>query len=432
MKTSDPDPRMTRPSLPAGLVLLGLLASPTVAQDDPEPAARLQAARDAIRRTGDASEAARTRPHAERDPAEVRRTFAAFVKAIDAGVALAAERIRAEPGTAIGLAACDLLLSREFNTPEAVLAIEAVTRHHAADPNIAGIVARTAYYNLFPPLPSYQAVGTLLDAVEKANTDRIVRAQVAMSRARRAALWLDIAEVARDQWAREADRPPHGTRTIKIVRAEAGPDLDPDRLRAGAIAAYRVVIRDSGDVPDLHFAVPPPKPVLLRETAASAIFELDSLRTGRPAPPVEGVDLEGKPFRLADYRGRVVMLAFWASWCGPCMAAVPRERELAERYAGRPFAFVGVNGDEDRAHALAVQTEHRVPGRSFWNGPAGAGGPIAKAWNVSGWPTVYLIDADGVIRGKQAGETETDALIATLVAEAERPNDRAAPPTTRP
>ena len=52
--------------------------------------------------------------------------------------------------------------------------------------------------------------------------------------------------------------------------------------------------------------------------------------------------------------GKVVVLVFWGSWCGPCMAAVPHERQLVERFKGRPFVVVGVNSDEDREKALRV------------------------------------------------------------------------------
>ncbi len=55
-----------------------------------------------------------------------------------------------------------------------------------------------------------------------------------------------------------------------------------------------------------------------------------NLVVGKPAPEIEGADMDGKPFKLSDYKGKVVVLVFWGTWCGPCMAQVPHERELVQ------------------------------------------------------------------------------------------------------
>ena len=69
----------------------------------------------------------------------------------------------------------------------------------------------------------------------------------------------------------------------------------------------------------------------LGQEAEARLDELLNLAVGKPAPEIEGVDLDGKPSKLSDYRGKVVVLVFWGSWCGPCMEQVPHERDLAER-----------------------------------------------------------------------------------------------------
>lgn len=136
-----------------------------------------------------------------------------------------------------------------------------------------------------------------------------------------------------------------------------------------------------------------------------------------------GVCPPGKPKRSPSaiasdeaHRRAVVLLVFWASWCGPCVGDIPHEKELVERFAGRPFAIVGVNADESRETATQAMREHATPWRSFWNGEGGSKGSISAAWNVRGWPTVYVIDHFGVIRHKNLRREDLDAPLEKSIA----------------
>jgi hypothetical protein len=84
------------------------------------------------------------------------------------------------------------------------------------------------------------------------------------------------------------------------------------------------------------------------------------------------------------------------------MAMVPSEVRLAERMNGKPFALVGVNGDCIRDDAKHAVEKDKMTWPSFWS-EKGPDGPIPTAWNVDGWPMVYVIDPDGVIRFKVGG-----------------------------
>ena len=127
------------------------------------------------------------------------------------------------------------------------------------------------------------------------------------------------------------------------------------------------------------------------------IANLPNLKVGRVAPEIVGEDLDGKPLKLSDHRGKVVVVCFWATWCGPCMAMVPHERELVARMAGKPFALLGVNSDEarDRDKARKIAREKQMTWPSWWDG--GHRGAIQTAYDVTHWPTVYVLDAGGVI-----------------------------------
>src|SRR5215471_18997088 len=99
----------------------------------------------------------------------------------------------------------------------------------------------------------------------------------------------------------------------------------------------------------------------------------------------------------------------------------PHERSLVKRMEGKPFALIGVNSDRDKDQLKAVLKEENITWRSFWNGGS-TGGPISTEWNVHGWPTLYLIDANGVIRHKylgSPGEKVLDEAIDALVKDAE-------------
>jgi thiol-disulfide isomerase/thioredoxin len=139
------------------------------------------------------------------------------------------------------------------------------------------------------------------------------------------------------------------------------------------------------------------------------------VRVGRPAPPTEGVDADGVHFSLADYSGQVVMVSFWGNFCGPCRALFPHERSIVEKYRGRPFVLLGVNGDADPRELKQAQTNKGLTWRSWWDGPGGA---ICQRWCVEGFPTILLIDHTGVIRYRSEGAPppeELDARIEELV-----------------
>ena len=91
----------------------------------------------------------------------------------------------------------------------------------------------------------------------------------------------------------------------------------------------------------------------------------------------------------------------------------PHERSLVKRLADKPFALIGVNSDRDKDALQQVLVEEEITWRSFWNGAEGTGGPISTRWNVKGWPTLYVIDHEGIIRYK--GHSLDDALVERLV-----------------
>lgn len=92
------------------------------------------------------------------------------------------------------------------------------------------------------------------------------------------------------------------------------------------------------------------------------------------------------------------------------------ERSLVQRLENEPFALIGVNSDSSLEVVHAAMEREQITWRSFWNGGS-TDGPISNAWNVSGWPTIYILDAEGVIRGKNARGEAMDLIVDELLAE---------------
>jgi peroxiredoxin len=172
----------------------------------------------------------------------------------------------------------------------------------------------------------------------------------------------------------------------------------------------------------------------LKKGAERLLFEIRFLSVGKTIPDVESIDWDNKPIKMSDYRGKAVMLVFWATWCEPCMAQVPHEREFVKRFAGRPFELVGNNGDGDtsygpkgeaidnRARVNERIRKEQITWRSFRDFSIKDKEQISQHWNVHEWPTIFLLDHRGVINHRFRGAPEDeklDSAIKKLVTEAE-------------
>lgn len=130
------------------------------------------------------------------------------------------------------------------------------------------------------------------------------------------------------------------------------------------------------------------------------------------------VDLEGHTVNLKDYRGKVVLLNFWASWCPPCVHEIPSMTRLKTALKGQPFEILAVNLAEDRAAIDAFLNVHAV-NFPVLQDPSGS---AVQTWQVFAYPSTYLIDRKGRIRYALFGGADWDqpdpmAKIRELLAE---------------
>jgi peroxiredoxin len=134
------------------------------------------------------------------------------------------------------------------------------------------------------------------------------------------------------------------------------------------------------------------------------------LSVGVAAPEWQLLDDQGRPHALADYRGKWVVLEFWATWCGPCLYALPKLQKLHAKFADRGVVAFGVNGWEENDPSTLM----REMGYTF--GLLLKGEEVAPAYRVSVLPTTYIVGPDGAIRyASTGGEDDLVAVMEELL-----------------
>ena len=142
-------------------------------------------------------------------------------------------------------------------------------------------------------------------------------------------------------------------------------------------------------------------------------------RLSLPGHPMEinGTLLNGKPFDQKTLAGKVVLVDFWATWCGPCVAEIPNVLEQYEKYHKDGFEVVGISLDQEREALEKFVTDQKLPWPILFEEPKGDGWqhPLATFYGISGIPTVVLIGRDGNVitldaRGEKLGE-RLDAIF---------------------
>ncbi|WP_165225388.1 TlpA disulfide reductase family protein [Aquisphaera insulae] len=149
------------------------------------------------------------------------------------------------------------------------------------------------------------------------------------------------------------------------------------------------------------------------EVATGELFAARNLNIGQAAPEIVGTDHESKPFKLSETRGKVVVLTFTGSWCGPCVAMYPLFRELLTIHKGRPFSIVSVDTDTDVQALKKAIDSGKITWRCWWDG--GMDGPIARRWGIASFPRIFVLDPQGVIRFKDVRGDDLKRAVAGLL-----------------
>lgn len=135
--------------------------------------------------------------------------------------------------------------------------------------------------------------------------------------------------------------------------------------------------------------------LLTRQGGGTGLIE-----KGRPAPEIAGTTLDGTPFRLADFRGRPVIVNFWGPTCVPCRTEVPLLKSKLEAHASDGLTVVGVLMDDPPEPARKFIADEGAT----WPTVDDPSGTIKQAYHVVARPQSYFIDRDGILRSIQIGE----------------------------
>lgn len=286
----------------------------------------------------------------------------------------------------IGFAALAWVVENDFRgSLETRSALEELAQNHLQNDELTAVCRQLAEGLPLPEIESF-----LVAAGESDN--REVKGIALYSRAlllRRRAEIVSLLKLPEDSAQRVAAE--------KVLGAEVARQLavlEPQKLNLQSERLLQEVADAFDDLPAHRGS--------LADVAKADLYEARNLNVGQTAPDIVGADLDGRELKLSDYRGKVVVLSFWGSWCPHCQEILPQERSLVTHLKDRPFALLGVNNDEDRELAAKFAEKEQMTWPSWWDGDPKTG-KIATQWNVTEWPTIYVIDAAGVIRHKSEG-----------------------------
>jgi peroxiredoxin len=124
-----------------------------------------------------------------------------------------------------------------------------------------------------------------------------------------------------------------------------------------------------------------------------------TLVEGAPFPDFQEMDLNGKPLSVSQFKGKVVLIDFWATWCGPCVQELPNVLKAYEQYHGKGFEIIGISLDSEKEKLTAFIEKNKMTWPQYFDGK-GWESKLGAKYGVNSIPATYLLDKEGKIIGK--------------------------------
>ncbi len=154
------------------------------------------------------------------------------------------------------------------------------------------------------------------------------------------------------------------------------------------------------------------RPSDIYRARAERLVDNPELVHQKMAPPVVVTSLAGKQFNLDRMGGRVVLIDFWATWCGPCNKELPHMQKLAAKYSSDPFEIISISWDSDEAKWKSFIADHNMT----WNQYRDTTHKLTEAFGINSIPHYFTIDSDGVLTAENVGSgSMSDTRIEQLV-----------------
>ncbi len=164
-----------------------------------------------------------------------------------------------------------------------------------------------------------------------------------------------------------------------------------------------------------------PQPEGVLRTRAQHFADNPALAANKMAPPFQVTTLDGQNFNLDEMSGKVVLLDFWATWCGPCNDALPDLKHIAKKFANDPLVILSISSDSDDATWRAFVAKNGMT----WPQYRDKNGHLSHIFEIEGIPHYFTIDTDGVLTAEQMGSnSDVESKIAKLIKKGPRSQAR--------
>jgi len=146
---------------------------------------------------------------------------------------------------------------------------------------------------------------------------------------------------------------------------------------------------------------------------AQRYIEQPELARARMAPSFAVNTIDGQRISFDDLQGKVVLIDFWATWCGPCREALPHVKEIVKKFSGQPLVVLSVSLDKDEQRWRDFVAKNEMTWPQYYDG--GFDGPISKLFGIDAIPHTFTIDADGVLQEDHVGDAALEGKLKKLL-----------------